>query len=178
MGEELNPGFFARLGLAFKVLGDAALAKRVSDILNKPVAPVKAPEPLKAIAPEKAHASGLFVLSVLQQDGRLIDFLQQDVAGFSDEEVGGAARVVHGGCRKALDRLISVAPVLKDAEGSTVTVPPGFDSSRIRLTGNVAGQPPYKGSLKHHGWVAAQVKFPTLSDAIDYRVVAPAEVEL
>jgi len=61
---------------------------------------------------------------------------------------------------------------------STVTVPPGFDSSRIRLTGNVAGQPPYKGSLKHHGWVAAQVKFPTLSDAIDYRVVAPAEVEL
>jgi hypothetical protein len=178
MGEELNPGFFARLGLAFKVLGDAALARKVRDVLNKTAEPVKAPEPPKAIAPEKLHASGLFVLSVLQQDGRLIDFLQQDVASFSDEEVGGAARVVHGGCRKALERLISVAPVLKDAEGSNVTVPAGFDSSRIRLTGNVAGQPPYKGSLKHHGWVATQVKFPTLSDAIDYRVVAPAEVGL
>ncbi len=181
MGEELNPGFFARLGLALKVLGDAALAKKVGDILNKPAAPitpVKAAEPPKAIAPEKAHASGLFVLSVLQQDGRLIDFLQQDVAGFSDEEVGGAARVVHSGCRKALERLISVAPVLKDAEGSNVTVPAGFDSTRIRLTGNVAGQPPYKGALKHHGWVATQVKFPTLSDAVDYRVVAPAEIEL
>jgi hypothetical protein len=178
MGAELNPGFFARLGLAFKVLGDAALARQVSDILTKPAAPVKAPESAKAIAPEKTHASGLFVLSVLQQDGRLIDFLQQDVTSFSDEEVGAAARVVHGGCRKALERLIAVAPVLKDAEGSNVTVPAGFDSSRIRLTGNVAGQPPYKGSLKHHGWAATQVKFPILSDAIDYRVVAPAEVEL
>jgi len=181
MGEELNPGFFARLGLAFKVLGDAALARKVSDILNKSVpgaVPVKAPEAPKAIAPEKAHASGLFVLSVLQQDGRLIDFLQQDVASFSDEEVGGAARVVHSGCRKALERLIAVAPVLKDAEGSNVAVPAGFDASRIRLTGNVTGQPPYKGSLKHHGWVATQVKFPMLSDSIDYRVVAPAEVEL
>src|SRR5436190_1500219 len=137
MGEEINPGFFARLSLAFKVLGDAELAKKVSDILTKPAAPVKAPEPPKAIAPEKTHASGLFVLSVLQQDGRLIDFLQQDVAAFSDEEVGGAARVIHSGCRKALDRLISVAPVLKDAEGSNVTIPAGFDSSRIRLTGNV-----------------------------------------
>jgi hypothetical protein len=178
MGEELNPGFFARLALAFKVLGNAALARQVKDILVPVEAPVKAPEAPKAIAPEKAHASGLFVLSVLQQDGRLIDFLQQDVASFSDEEVGGAARVVHSGCRKALERLISIAPVLKDAEGSAVTVPAGFDASHIRLAGNVAGQPPYKGSLKHHGWMAIQVKFPTLSEAIDYRVLAPAEVEL
>src|SRR6185436_7718537 len=162
MGEELNPGFFARLGLAFKVLGDAALAKRVSDILNKPVAPVKAPEPLKAIAPEKAHASGLFVLSVLQQDGRLIDFLQQDVAAFSDEEVGAAARVVHGGCKKALQRLVTTVPVMKESEGDAVTVPAGFDANRIRLTGNVAGHAPFKGTLKHHGWVATELKFPTL----------------
>jgi len=179
MGDEVNPGFFARLGLAFKILGDAELARKVSDLTNRPapIAP-KAPEPPKAVPAEKTHASGLFVLSVLQQDGRLIDFLQQDVAGFSDEEVGGAARVVHGGCRKALERLIVVAPVLKDAEGSNVTVPAGFDSNCIRLTGNVTGQPPFKGSLKHHGWTATEVKFPTLSEAVDYRVIAPAEVEL
>jgi hypothetical protein len=180
MGDQGNPGFFARLGLAFKVLGDAALAQKVDDLINKPA--IVAPKPVEAAPkpppPERTHASGLFVLSVLQQDGRLIDFLQQDVAAFSDEEVGGAARVIHTGCRKALERLISVAPVLKDAEGSPVTVPAGFDSNRIRLTGNVAGQPPYKGSLKHHGWTATEVKFPTLSDAIDYRVLAPAEVEL
>jgi hypothetical protein len=178
MGEEVNPGFFARLGLAFKVLGDPGLARKVVELQNEGAPKAVAPEPPKAVAPEKAHASGLYVLSVLQGDGRFVDFLQQDVAGFSDEEVGGAARVVHAGCRKALERLVSVAPALKDAEGSTVTVPGGFDANRIRLTGNVTGQPPFKGSLKHHGWIARDLHFPSLNDSVDYRVIAPAEVEL
>jgi hypothetical protein len=179
MGNEVEPqpGFFARLSLAMKVLGDAALAARV----NKLLLPAEAPKPAaapKPLAPEKAHASGLFVLATLQQEGRLIDFLQQDVAAFSDEEVGAAARVVHSGCRKAVERLAAISPVLKDQEGATVTVPAGFDAARIRLTGNVAGQPPYKGALKHHGWVASDLKFPTLAENLDHRVIAPAEVEL
>jgi hypothetical protein len=178
MGNEVQQplGFFARLGLAMKVLGDAALAGQVANLLEPPE-PVKPAAP-KIPPPEKAHASGLFVLSVLQQDGRLIDFLQQEVTSFSDEEVGAAARVVHGGCRKALSRLVSVRPVLNDEEGATITVPAGFDSNRIRLTGNVAGQPPFKGTLKHHGWIASDLKFPVLAETLDYRVVAPAEVEL
>lgn len=179
MGNEVEqqPGFFERLGLAFKLLGDAALAGKLSQVLKGPVAATK-PEAPKAIPPEKLHASGLFVLGTFQQDGRLIDFLQQDVAAFSDEEVGAAARVVHGGCRKALQRLITPVQVLRDEEGATVTVPPGFDASHIRLTGNVTGQPPYKGTLKHHGWRAAELKFPALADAMDHRILAPAEVEL
>lgn len=178
MGSEVEeqPGFFARLGLAFKVLGDASLASKLMQIIEKPE-PEKVAAP-KVIPQEKTHASGLFVLSVFQQDGRLIDFLQQDVAPFSDEEVGAAARVVHGGCRKALERLVTPMRVLKDEEGATVTVPAGFDANRIRLTGNVTGQPPFKGALKHHGWVATELKFPTLAENMDYRVLAPAEVEL
>jgi hypothetical protein len=177
MGNEVEePGFLARVGLAFKVLGDAALAGKVLALLNKPE-PAR-PEPMTAVPQEKSHASGLFVLSVLQQDGRLIDFLQQDVAAFSDEEVGAAARVVHGGCRKALHRLVTTSRVLNDEEGATVTVAPGFDANRIRLTGNVTGQPPFKGTLKHHGWAATELKFPTLAENMDYRILAPAEVEL
>lgn len=170
---EQQPGFFTRLGLAFKLLGDAALAGKLVQLINKPEPIIEAPK-----AAEKVHASSLFVLSVLQQDGRLIDFLQQDVAGFSDEEVGAAARVVHGGCRKALQRLITPARIMKEDEGAIVTVPEGFDSNRIRLTGNVTGQPPFKGTLKHHGWVGTDLKFPTLAENMDYRVLAPAEVEL
>ena len=173
---EQQPGFLARLGLAFKVLGDASLAAQVERFLHKPE-PIKATVP-KSVPQEKTHASGLFVLSVFQQDGRLIDFLQQDVAGFSDEEVGVAARVVHGGCRKALQRLLTPARILKDEEGATVTIPAGFDANQIRLTGNVTGQPPFKGTLKHHGWTASDLKFPTLAENMDYRVLAPAEVEL
>jgi hypothetical protein len=59
-----------------------------------------------------------------------------------------------------------------------VTVPAGFDAQRIRLTGAVLGQPPFKGSLKHHGWVASDVRLPTVSEALDPRILAPAEVEL
>src|SRR5688572_6575995 len=114
--ERTEPGFFARLSHALKILGDQQLAAKLLGLIGKPK--VETPR-----TQEKVHAAGLFVLSVLQQDGRFIDFLQQDVAGFSDEEVGAAVRVVHGGCRKALQRLVTTAPVLKEGEGEIVTVP-------------------------------------------------------
>lgn len=167
-----EPSFFARLKLAFRVLGDASLAREVA--LLAPAtegAPVETP-------PEKTHASGLAVLALLQREGRLIDFLKEDVSGFSDSDIGAAARVVHAGSRKVVDQYVTLEPVLKDAEGASVTVPAGFSAERIRLTGNVTGQPPFRGSLKHHGWVATAVRFPAVSEALDPRVIAPAEVEL
>ena len=168
-----TPSFFARLGLAFRVLGDSTLAAKVAT-LEAP-APVEKPA---EVPPEKTHASGLAVLGLLQREGRLVDFLQEDVASFSDAEIGAAARVVHAGSRKVLHQYLTLEPVLKEAEGAAVTVPAGFNAERIRLTGNVTGQPPFKGSLKHHGWVATSVRFPTVSPTLDPRVVAPAEVEL
>lgn len=176
-GIERTPGFGERIGLAFKVLFDANIASKLLSALAEPPKAAAPPKPA-APPPEKVHASGLFVLGALQQEGRLIDFLQQDVAGFSDEEVGAAARVVHAGCRKMLQQYLSIAPVLNDAEGATVSVPSGFDAQRIRLTGNVTGQPPFKGSLKHHGWQAKELRFPSLAESLDARVLAPAEVEL
>lgn len=164
--------FFGRLAMAFRVLFNAELASKYEAgqqlLERKPEAP----------RPERVHASALLLMSALQREGRLIDFLQQDVAGFSDEEVGSAARVVHGGCRKALQQFFEFEPAAAEAEGATMIVPKDFDANRIRLTGNVAGQPPYKGTLKHHGWVALQIRLPELSDAMDPRVIAPAEVEL
>ena len=128
--------------------------------------------------PERVHASGLMLLGALQREGRLLDFLQQDIASFSDEDVGAAARVVHGGCRKVLQQYFEFEHSTSQAEGESITVPQGFDAQRIQLTGNVSGQPPFKGTLKHHGWVAKTIRMPALSEAIDPRVVAPAEVEL
>jgi hypothetical protein len=128
--------------------------------------------------PETLHASGLFVLSMLQREGRLLDFLQEDVAPFPDSDVGAAARIVHEGCRKVLRQYLTMSPILPDAEGATVTVPPGFDPQRMRLTGNVSGQPPFVGALKHHGWVATDIKLPDVPSTLDLKVLAPAEVEL
>lgn len=128
--------------------------------------------------PEKLHASGLLVLSLLQREGRLLDFVQQDVSGFSDDEIGAAARVVHSGCRKVINQYLKFDPAIPNPENSAITVPTGFDAQRIRLTGNVAGQPPFQGTVKHHGWVAKEITLPAPSESLDPRVVAPAEVEL
>ncbi len=127
---------------------------------------------------ERVHASGLAVLSILQREGRLIDFLREDMAAFSDAEIGAAARVVHAGCRKVFSEYLAVEPAVAEAEGATIKVPAGFDAQRIRLTGNVAGQPPFRGTVKHHGWVATAVRLPALSQTLDPRVLAAAEVEL
>jgi hypothetical protein len=139
-----------------------------------PAKPAKAAEPPAG----QRFAQALAVLGMLQREGRLIDFLQEEVAPFTDAEVGAAARVVHEGCRKVVRQYLSLEPVLKDAEGAKVTVPKGFDAARIRLTGNVAGEGPYSGSLKHPGWVATEVRLPTVAESIDPRVLAPAEIEL
>lgn len=143
--------------------------------LERPAAEAK---PLPPPSLEATHASGLFLLSMFQREGRFVDFLQEDVAGFSDEQVGAAARVVHDGCRKVVKQYLSIEPVLAQEEGATVDVPAGFDAHRIRLTGNVAGAPPFKGALKHHGWAAKDVKLPAPPAALDPKILAPAEVEL
>lgn len=170
--QSTRPGFFARLSLAIRLLFDADLAARA--VAPAPATPAK-PAPLP---PERQHASALQLLAALQREGRFIDFLQQDVGSFSDEEVGAAARVVHVGCRKILQQALVVAPVLPDAEGASVSVPKGFDAQRIRLTGNVTGEAPFKGSLKHHGWLAQEVRLPSVQESLDPRIIAPAEVEL
>jgi hypothetical protein len=182
--ESNNPtessSFFARVGMAFRLLLNSEYAEQVRAGLKALQASTPKPAAGKALAasPERLHASGLMLLAALQREGRLIDFVQQDVAGFSDEDVGAAARIVHDGCRKALQQYFSFQPAIPESEGSTLTVPPGFDAHRIRLSGNVAGQAPFKGTVKHHGWVAKEIRMPAVPDSLDMRVVAPAEVEL
>lgn len=191
--------FFTRLWMAwvccFQILFRPAFARAVFpayDQLRKglppgapapqPTAAVPAPaaekKPARAVEPAADHRSGLFLLSLLQREGRLIDFVQEEVAPFSDAEVGAAARIVHEGCRKVLRQYLDLTPVLTDGEGASVQVPAGFDAQRIRLTGNVTGQAPYRGTLKHGGWTATAVRLPAVPEALDSRIIAPAEVEL
>ncbi len=129
-------------------------------------------------SPEAEHASALFLLGLLQREGRLLDFLQEDVSSFPDADVGAAARLVHDGCRQVLARYVPIAPVRAESEGAQVQVPKGFDANRFRLTGNVTGEGPWSGALKHHGWLATKVELPPVPTTVDVKVLAPAEVEL
>ena len=122
--------------------------------------------------------SGLQLLGLLQQQGRFIDFLEEDVGAYSDAEVGAAARVVHEGCKKTLMQHFSIESVRAEAEGARVTIPAGFDSSAVRLTGNLVGQAPFTGNLTHRGWRVTEVRLPQVASGHDLAIVAPAEVEL
>jgi hypothetical protein len=177
-----NPGFVARLALSFaaffRVLFDGTFAGRVARLAAgepEPVAkPVEAPTKLR-VAPTE---SALQLLGLLQREGRLIDFLQEDVTSYSDAEIGAAARVVHDSVKKALFAHVTLTRVRSESEGARISVPKGFSPSELRLVGNVVGEAPFAGTLNHAGWRATHIELPKLSEGHDVSVLAPAEVEL
>jgi hypothetical protein len=123
-------------------------------------------------------AAALQLLAVLQQEGRFVDFIEEDLTSYSDEQIGAAVRSIHDGCRSALHDRLELRPVLAAAEGATVTVERGFDPAAVRVTGNVRGEPPYRGVVRHPGWRSDGVKLPERTGDGDASILAPAEVEV
>jgi hypothetical protein len=142
------------------------------------------PEPVQLPATEpresKADADVVNLLSIFQEKGRLVDFLMDDIAGYSDAQVGAAGRVLHEGCRAALLEHFGIRPIREEGEGSKVTVPPQYAPDDYRLVGRISGEPPFTGTLVHHGWRAEWVKLPRLvtTSADRLPAIAPAEVEV
>jgi hypothetical protein len=128
--------------------------------------------------PPPSPALALRLLALLQQEGRLVDFLSEDIDAYSDEQVGAAVRAIHAGCRKVLDEHVQLQRIFPGEDGSEVVVQAGFDPAAVRLTGNVTGTPPFHGTLQHSGWRVTKVTLPEPSAAIDPAIVAPAEVEI
>jgi len=143
-----------------------------SFVTTPPQPATPAPRP----APETSDRATQ-LLALLQRDGRLVDFLMEDLATYPDAQVGAAVRDVHAGCRQALSKYVPLTPVLDDDEGSAVTVERGTDPARVKVVGNVAGSPPFRGVLRHRGWEATRVELPPLP-ATGRTVVAPAEIEV
>ena len=181
-------GLFARLWLAlvcfFRIAFDAEFADKVQNLRAPPPPPLQRGD--RATLPATPTAitaqqlvrgeQALLLLSMLQREGRLIDFCEEELAGFPDAQIGAAARTVHSGCRKALREVLTLKPIRSEPEGGAVELPGGFDPRAIRLTGSITGNPPFKGVLKHHGWRVAEMRMPAGSG--DPTVIAPAEVEL
>ena len=133
--------------------------------------------PAETPAPERGEAA-LRLLALMQQEGRLVDFLEEDLAPYSDAQIGSAVRAIHGGCRAVLKDRLELAPILPGAEGANVTVERGFDPAAVRVTGNVRGEPPYHGVLRHPGWRSAAFRLPETTGSHDHTILAPAEVEV
>lgn len=182
-----RPSFFDRVSLAFsaffRIVGNPDYAGRIDNLPDgnempvKPAAPAE-PKPALRILKESSPDAALQLLGILQRDARLIDFAQEDLSAYSDADIGAAARVVHEGCRKVLREHFMIEPVLRETEGTTIAVSPGFDAAAIRLTGNVVGSAPFNGVVGHRGWRATDVHLPKVADGHNVHVLAPAEVEL
>ncbi|MBX3685053.1 MAG: DUF2760 domain-containing protein [Rhodocyclaceae bacterium] len=171
-----KPSLMGRISLAlssfFRIVANPAFAARVGALDSAP--PAAEAQPLQQAAPDAA----LQLLGLLQREARFIDFIQEDVAAYSDADVGAASRVVHEGCRKVLRENFSIGPVRDEAEGSHVTLAEGFDAAANRVTGNVVGEPPFSGTISHRGWQVLETRLPQLAAGHDLHILAPAEVEL
>jgi hypothetical protein len=176
-------GFGKRVSYAFRsffaLLGSGTIPPDiVREVVELP-APEPAPAPLPPPKPAAESADrALQMLAILQRDGRLIDFLTEDISSYADGQVGAAVRAVHEDCRKVLERYLSLEPIIASDEGEPVTVEGGFDPAAIKLIGNVRGSAPMRGLLRHRGWRVTQVSLPPLPDGDGRSVIAPAEVEI
>lgn len=180
--------FFFAVRVFFLTLFSSAAAEQVRTALQQrglpaPVSQDDQPErpaPVVRETPKQpVRSDALTLLATLQREARLVDLVQESLEEYSDEQVGAAARDVLRSSRTVLDRLFDLQPVRRDSEGAAVELSAGFDTGRYRLTGSVVGQPPFRGSLMHHGWEAGKCEIPAWSGTVaTARVIAPAEVEL
>lgn len=174
-----------RIIIAFRAFFAALFSRDAAERLAAALAGVAAQpqvEEKRPPAPQPeppARSEALTLLSALQREARFVDFVKESLEGATDEQIGAVVRDVHRDCAAVLERLFAVRPLLDQDEGSEVEVPAGFDSARFRLTGNVAGEPPYRGKLGHHGWQASKCELPNWSGGKkSARIISPADVEL
>jgi hypothetical protein len=165
-----------RLGLAFTTFFRILFNRDYSTQIRHLSLPTPQPDPER----ERAALMGeqLRLLGMLQRDGRLIDFLMEDLSGYSDDQIGSAVRDIHRDCKAVLTRHLQMAAVIDQDEDTSVDVREGYNPSSIRLTGNVKGSPPHRGVLAHRGWKVTAIDLPTRAEGADGTILCPAEVEI
>src|SRR6266403_1014320 len=184
-------GFWERAAIAFRCFFSILCHGDIpNDIVQKRVKPAgqvpQSPAAQASVSRSKeterpaseAFDRAVQMLALLQRDGRLIDFLAENISAYPDAQLGAAVRTIHETCRQVLDHYLKMEPILNSEEDQPVTVQAGFDPAAIKLIGNVTREPPVRGVLRHKGWRVKEVNLPPLPQAAGRMVVALAEVEL
>ena len=165
----------------FNLLFSGELSPEILIALNlsrrSATAPPKAAAPAQAAPAVRTSDGALQILAILQRDSRLIDFLMEDVSGYSDDQIGAAVRELHDQSRDAIARYVTLAPVIDGVEG-TYAKAPAQDPNLVKFVGNVPATPPAGGTLRHKGWRATKVDLPNLPAKQDASIISPAEIEI
>jgi hypothetical protein len=144
---------------------------------RRPAATTKAAQASAAPAAPRVADGALQMLSILQRDARLIDFIMEDITAYSDDQVGAAVRGLHDQARESLANYVRLEPVIDGVEG-TFTKPPSSNPAAVKFIGNVPAGTPSGGMLRHKGWRAGKVDLPPLTPKQDTAIIAPAEIEI
>ena len=130
----------------------------------------------EAPARDQFREGAIYALVLLQREGRLVDFLNESIDAYSDDQIGAAVRSIHSGSAKVLSENFDLKAIRDEAENTSVEIPEGFDPQEVKLTGSVPSQAPFKGTLAHKGWRVGTTSFPERSDSINPDIIQPAEV--
>ena len=174
----------SRILLAFRAFFNILFQGRLSDVLasrlglsRRAAGPASAAKPSASVPAAQTSDGALQMLGILQRDSRLLDFLMEDIAGYSDDQIGAAVRELHDQCRDSVSRYVTLQPVIDGVEGTFVQAP-SKDPNLVKFVGNVPAKPPSGGTLRHKGWRAAKVDLPGLAARQDATILAPAEIEI
>lgn len=135
-------------------------------------------EEKKALSQDSGDVSHLRLLALLQQTARFVDFFKEDISSFDDAQVGAAVRKIHQDCSKTLEEFVTIRPIMEEQEGAKINIPKGYDPLKIKVVGNVKGEPPYAGTLVHKGWKVHKRSLPKQTIELSSEILQPAEIEI
>lgn len=156
--------------------GKEAVPKLTADATKTVKAEQRAPKSAPAKVSEPAQSEALTLLAALQREARLLDLIHESLDGFSDAQIGAAAKEVLRDSRKTLDRMFGIAALATEDEGASVSIEPATSPNRIRLVGKSEGN---SGVVVHRGWQATRCEIPKWSGKRDEAwLIAPVELEV
>ena len=117
------------------------------------------------------------MISELQKEGRLVDFLEEDLADYEDDEIGSSVRSIHEGCKKVIEKVVQKEKMIDQEEESSIRVNKDYNVNEIKLSGRVSETFPQKGILVHPGWKVKEMKLST-RPKVSAKIICPAEIEI
>ena len=113
---------------AFRAFFSLIFHGRVADDILDAFRPSAAPLPARVAAPPSVPVEttdrAAQILALLQRDGRLVDFLMEDLATYRTSRSGRRSATCTAAAVRRSTSTPRCAPVLDAAEGSTITVEP------------------------------------------------------
>lgn len=132
---------------------------------------------------QSCDAAVVQFIARLQEKGRFLDFIMDDIAAYDNESVGAAARIVHQGCCDVMHDSFTIETIFPGEEMEEITLADNYDSHLFRLVGNVPENAPYEGHVLHRGWKTTRVNLAQVVNTEEHietarSIMAPADVEI